>query len=39
MNFVHMPELDWTLGNAWALGVMVALVAGLIVVFRRIDWI
>jgi magnesium transporter len=39
MNFVHMPELDWKLGYAWALGVMVALGAGLIVVFRRIDWI
>jgi magnesium transporter len=39
MNFAHMPELDWELGYVWALGLMTAIGVGLIVVFRRIDWI
>ncbi len=38
MNFVHMPELRWLLGYPWALGLMVAIGAGLFVMFRRIDW-
>jgi magnesium transporter len=38
MNFMHMPELDWQLGYAWALGLMVAIGFGLFVMFRRIDW-
>jgi magnesium transporter len=39
MNFHHMPELGWQFGYAWALALMVALGATLIVIFRRIDWL
>jgi len=39
MNFIHMPELGWHLGYAWALGLMMLIGAGLVVVFRRIDWL
>lgn len=39
MNFAHMPELDWRLGYAWALGLMVAVGAALVALFRRIDWL
>jgi magnesium transporter len=38
MNFVHMPELRWSLGYPWALGLMLAVGAGLFLMFRRIDW-
>lgn len=39
MNFVHMPELHWRLGYLWALGLMVAIGAGLVRLFRRIEWL
>lgn len=39
MNFVNMPELSWPYGYAWALGLMATLAIGLIVIFRKIDWI
>jgi len=39
MNFAHMPELDWRLGYAWALGLMVAVGSALLALFRRIDWL
>jgi len=39
MNFIHMPELGWHLGYAWALSLMMLIGAGLVVVFRRIDWL
>lgn len=39
MNFIHIPELDWQLGYAWALGLMLLIGGGLIVLFRRIDWL
>lgn len=35
MNFVHMPELDWRLGYAWALGLMAVIGLGLWVYFAR----
>jgi magnesium transporter len=38
MNFVHMPELDWTLGYPLAIGIMAALMAGAFVYFRAHDW-
>lgn len=38
MNFVYMPELHWLLGYPWALGLMLAVGAGLFIMFRRIDW-
>jgi len=39
MNFIHMPELHWHLGYVWALSLMVLIGAGLVMVFRRIDWL
>jgi magnesium transporter len=39
MNFRHMPELDWSFGYPLALGVMVAAMAGLYVMFKRKDWL
>lgn len=39
MNFVHMPELNWTIGYPLALGAMAAIGGTLFAVFRRIDWI
>jgi magnesium transporter len=39
MNFVHMPELKWQYGYAWALGLMVALTIGGYWFFRRKDWL
>lgn len=39
MNFVHMPELGWHYGYAYALGLMVLIGIGVASVFRRIDWI
>ena len=39
MNFRHMPELDWRLGYAFALGLMVLVSVGLYVAFRRRRWI
>lgn len=38
MNFVHMPELGWRYGYLWALGLMAALAAVLLGVFRRKDY-
>jgi len=38
MNFKHMPELEWTLGYPWALGLMVLVGGVLFAVFRRMDW-
>ncbi len=38
MNFKHMPELEWTLGYPWALGLMVLAAIGPIVYFRRKGW-
>jgi magnesium transporter len=39
MNFIHMPELSWTLGYPLALGLMILAVIGSIVYFRRRDWL
>ena len=38
MNFKYMPELEWTLGYPWALGLMVLAAVGPIVYFRRKGW-
>ncbi|MEO8247601.1 MAG: magnesium/cobalt transporter CorA [Chloroflexota bacterium] len=38
MNFVHMPELDWTLGYPLAIGIMAALMGGAFIYFRAHDW-
>lgn len=39
MNFQHMPELAWPWGYPFALGLMVAVSAGLYLVFKKKDWI
>ena len=39
MNFAVMPELNWQLGYAWALGLMAGVGSGLFMFFRRIDWL
>ena len=39
MNFEHMPELDWTYGYPFALGLMLSIAGGLVLLFRRIDWL
>jgi magnesium transporter len=39
MNFDYMPELHWKYGYFWALGLMAATAAGLIVYFRKNDWL
>ena len=39
MNFRHMPELEWRLGYAWALGLMVVFGGGLWVYFKRKGWL
>jgi magnesium transporter len=39
MNFVHMPELNWHFGYAWAIGLMSLTGVSLLALFRRIDWI
>jgi len=38
MNFQHMPELAWPWGYPFALGLMVAVSAGLYLVFKKKDW-
>ncbi len=39
MNFVHMPELEWQFGYAYALGLMVVIGVTEFLVFKRIDWL
>lgn len=39
MNFVHIPELHWRFGYAWALGLMAGIGASIAALFRRIDWL
>ena len=38
MNFTHMPELDWTLGYPFSLLLMLAVVTGLWIFFRKSGW-
>lgn len=39
MNFEHMPELGWTFGYPFALVLMVGVVCGLWVLFKRSGWL
>jgi magnesium transporter len=39
MSFEHMPELRWRLGHPYALGLMLALAAGLWGFFKRKGWL
>lgn len=39
MNFVRMPELAWTYGYAYAIGLMVVVGSLLAMLFRRRGWL
>jgi magnesium transporter len=39
MNFEHIPELHWRFGYPYALGLMLALAAGLWGFFKRKGWL
>jgi magnesium transporter len=39
MNFKHMPELEWTYGYAWALGMMVLSALVTYVIVRVRGWL
>jgi magnesium transporter len=39
MNFVHMPELQWKFGYAWALGLMLTAPAVLVLWFKKRGWL
>jgi magnesium transporter len=39
MNFKHMPELDWLWGYPSVIALMIAVVAGILLWFRRRGWI
>lgn len=39
MNFKHMPELDWTWGYAWALGLMVISAIVMYIIVRVRGWL
>jgi magnesium transporter len=39
MNFKVMPELEWSHGYAYALGLMLASVAAPFIYFRRKGWL
>jgi len=39
MNFKHMPELDWTYGYPFALGLMAVITLGILWWFRKKRWL
>jgi magnesium transporter len=39
MNFDSMPELHWTGGYPFAIGLMGLVCTGLYVIFKRRDWL
>jgi magnesium transporter len=39
MNFEHLPELQWRYGYVWALGLMTAVPASLVLWFKRKGWL
>jgi magnesium transporter len=39
MNFVHMPELQWRYGYAYAIGIMGFITVVGFWYFRRKDWL
>ncbi|MEU6919367.1 magnesium and cobalt transport protein CorA [Streptomyces olindensis] len=39
MNFTHMPELDWSFGYPFAIGLMGVVCVSLYVIFKRRDWL
>ncbi|MFC4498057.1 MULTISPECIES: magnesium and cobalt transport protein CorA [Streptomyces] len=39
MNFEHMPELGWSFGYPFAIGLMGMVCGSLYVIFKRRDWL
>jgi magnesium transporter len=39
MNFTHMPELSWSFGYPFAIGLMGVVCVGLYMIFKRRDWL
>ncbi|MDX2931367.1 magnesium and cobalt transport protein CorA [Streptomyces ipomoeae] len=39
MNFEHMPELDWSFGYPFAIGLMGIVCVSLYLIFKRRDWL
>jgi magnesium transporter len=39
MNFEHMPELHWLLGDPSALALMALTFLPLYLIFKRHDWL
>lgn len=39
MNFDHMPELHWTFGYPFAIGLMAVVCVSLYFIFKRRDWL
>ena len=39
MNFKHMPELEWPLGYAFCIGLMMTATTGLVWYFKRLRWL
>ncbi|MFF4214039.1 magnesium and cobalt transport protein CorA [Streptomyces sp. NPDC001796] len=39
MNFTHMPELSWSFGYPFAIGLMGVVCVSLYVIFKRRDWL
>ncbi|CAM5464389.1 magnesium and cobalt transport protein CorA [Streptomyces griseorubiginosus] len=39
MNFEHMPELHWSFGYPFAIGLMGVVCVSLYVIFKRRDWL
>ena len=39
MNFEHMPELGWSFGYPFAIGLMGIVCGSLYVIFKRRDWL
>ncbi|WP_327342867.1 magnesium and cobalt transport protein CorA [Streptomyces europaeiscabiei] len=39
MNFKHMPELSWSFGYPFAIGLMGVVCVSLFLIFKRRDWL
>jgi magnesium transporter len=39
MNFEHMPELQWRYGYAMVWLMMIAVTAGLLILFKKKEWL
>ena len=39
MNFIHMPELTWRWGYLFVWIIILAIIAGMLVFFRRKKWL